>query len=451
MSRFVEADRDTLYLLPPSVQEWLPEDHLARFVVEIVDQLNLSELERAYAGRGIAAFAPSMLVALLFYGYATGVFSSRKLERATYDSVAFRFVAANLHPDHDTIATFRKRFLPQLRGLFVQILMLARTLKLLKVGNVSLDGSKVKANASKHKALSYGHAKRIEAQLQVEVEQLLKLAQKADQADLPDGMDIPAELLRRETRLAAIRAAKVQIEAQAQERLMEERRLFDAKMAVRRDKEQRSGKKPGGKPPSAPTAGPKDSDQVNLTDGQSRIMKVAGGFEQAYNAQTLVDTETMLVVGSHVTQSGVDVTQVTAALAVLQALPDALGQPLRLIADAGYFSADNVKACEGQGIEPLIALRRECHHRPLLERFTEPPPLAEGASAVERMRHRLSSTDGKRWYSRRKCTVEPVFGIIKSVLGFRHFMLRGAAHAHDEWNLVCIAWNLKRMHKMLAC
>jgi len=168
---------------------------------------------------------------------------------------------------------------------------------------------------------------------------------------------------------------------------------------------------------------------VNLTDEESRIMKVAGGFEQAYNAQTLVDTETMLVVGNHVTQSGVDVTQVTAALETLKALPEELGQPVRLIADAGYFSADNVKACEEHGIEALIAVKRESHHRPLLERFTEPPPLGTDASAVERMRHRLLTAEGKQWYSRRKCTVEPVFGIIKSVMGFRHFMLRGAKHA----------------------
>ena len=191
MSRFVQIDRDTAYLLPPSVQEWLPEDHLARFIVETVEQLDLSELNREYAGRGMAAFPPAMLLALLFYGYATGEFSSRRIERATYDSVAFRFIAANTHPDHDTIAAFRKRFLPQLKGLFVQILQVARALKLLKVGNVSLDGTKVKANASKHRALSYGHANRIEAHLKAEVEQLLRLAEQADQRNIPDGMDVP--------------------------------------------------------------------------------------------------------------------------------------------------------------------------------------------------------------------------------------------------------------------
>ena len=227
MSRFVQIDRDTAYLLPPSVQEWLPEDHLARFIVETVEQLDLSELNREYAGRGMAAFPPAMLLALLFYGYATGEFSSRRIERATYDSVAFRFIAANTHPDHDTIAAFRKRFLPQLKGLFVQILQVARALKLLKVGNVSLDGTKVKANASKHRALSYGHANRIEAHLKAEVEQLLRLAEQADQRNIPDGMDVPAEIARREARLAAIRQAKTEIEARARERLNAERQEYE--------------------------------------------------------------------------------------------------------------------------------------------------------------------------------------------------------------------------------
>ncbi len=219
MSRFVQIDRDTAYLLPPSVQEWLPEDHLARFIVDTVEQLDLSELNREYAGRGMAAFPPVMLLSLLFYGYATGEFSSRRIERATYDSVAFRFIAANTHPDHDTIAAFRKRFLPQLKGLFVQILQVAHAMRLVKVGNVSLDGTKIKANASKHRAMSWEYANRVEEQLKAEVEELMRLAEQADRRDVPDGMDVPAEIARREARLAAIREAKEQIEARAQERL----------------------------------------------------------------------------------------------------------------------------------------------------------------------------------------------------------------------------------------
>lgn len=217
MSRFITADRETAYLLPPSVSEWLPEGHLARFVVEVVDQLDLTELARQYAGRGSAAYSPAILLCLLIYGYATGIFSSRKIERATYESVAFRYLAANTHPDHDTLATFRRRFLPQLEALFVQVLVLAQEMKLIKLGHIALDGTKIKANASKHKALSYGHAQRIETQLREEVKTLIARAEAADQESVSDGMDVPAEIARREVRLAAIAAAKAKIEARAAE------------------------------------------------------------------------------------------------------------------------------------------------------------------------------------------------------------------------------------------
>src|SRR5512137_2791895 len=224
---FLEVDRETLYLLPPSLQDWLPEGHLARFVVEIVEQLDLRSLKESYAGRGSQPYNPVMLVALLFYGYATGVFSSRKLERNTYDSVAFRYVAANTHPDHDTIATFRRRFSPQLKECFVQILLIANQMKLLKLGSVSLDGSKIKANASKHKALSYEHACKLEVQLKTEVAELLKKAEAADSVDIPDGMSLPEELDRREKRLAVIAAAKVEIEKRAAERHSKEQTAYE--------------------------------------------------------------------------------------------------------------------------------------------------------------------------------------------------------------------------------
>ncbi len=290
--KFLEVDRETLYLLPPSVQDWLPERHLARFVVEIVEQLDLRSLKASYAGRGSQPYNPAMLLALLFYGYSTGVFSSRKLERSTYDSVAFRFIAANRHPDHDTIATFRKRFLKELSGLFVQILMIARQMNMLKLGSVSLDGSKVKANASKHKALSYEHACKLEAQLKAEVAELLKKAESADKADIPDGMNVPEELQRREQRLSGIAAAKVEIERRAAERHTREQAAYEEKVVARAKKAEATGKKPKGKQPKPPTAGPSAKDQVNLTDEDSRIMPISGGgFEQTFNAQAAVDTE----------------------------------------------------------------------------------------------------------------------------------------------------------------
>ena len=254
--RFVNVDRDTPYLLPPSVQEWLPEGHLARFVVEVVEQLDLGKFTRAYAGRGSDALPPSMMVALLFYGYATGVYSSRRLERETYDSVAMRFVAGNQHPDYDTIANFRKRFLKELGELFAEILKFARAAGLLTVGKVSLDGTKIQANASKHSAMSWEHANKIEAQLRGEVEQLLELAEQADAADLPDDLMVPDEIKRREDRLAVIRRVKAEIEARAAERYARERAEYEEKLAQREAKERSTGRKAGGSPPKAPEPGP---------------------------------------------------------------------------------------------------------------------------------------------------------------------------------------------------
>ena len=246
---FVEVDRETLYLLPPSIQDWLPEKHLARFVVEIVEQLDLQPLKASYCGRGSRPYNPEMLVALLFYGYATGVFSSRKLERSTYDSVAFRYIAANKHPDHDTIAEFRKRFLPELAKIFVEILTIARQMKVFKLGKVSIDGTKIEANASKHKALSYGHASKLEKLLKAEVAELLQKAESADNADIPDAMDVPAGLSIRRERIEAIKEAKAEIERRAAERYAEEQKAYEAKLAERAKKEQETGKKIRGKAP----------------------------------------------------------------------------------------------------------------------------------------------------------------------------------------------------------
>lgn len=447
--RFVNVDRDTPYLLPPSVQDWLPENHLARFVVEIVDRLNLSELNSGYRGRGSEAFPPSMMVALLFYGYATGIFSSRQLERATFDSVAFRYVAGNRHPDHDTIAHFRKRFLKELSALFVQILGIAQQMGVLKLGKVTLDGTKVHANASKHSALSWEHACKIEAQLKAEVEQLMRLAEAADQAEIPDGMSVPQELERREERLAAIAQAKAAIEARAAERYAQEKAAHEQKMAERSAKEKSSGRKPGGRPPAEPQPGPQPKDQVNLTDADSRIMPTsAGGFEQAYNAQAAVDVDTMLIVEQHVSQNPNDKQEVAPALENLDAMADVVGKPEALITDNGYFSADNVDACHAHGVEPYIAAGRDAHYPPLAERLSEPAPVAEDASAVDRMKHRLRTPEGRAVYATRKCTVEPTFGIIKSVLGFRQFLLRGLQAVQHEWTLVCIGWNMKRLHRL---
>src|SRR6202521_2179074 len=304
MSNFRAIDRETGFLLPPSIDDWLPEKHLARFVVEVVDGLDLSAMIRSYRGSGSAFYHPALLLSVLIYAYARGLFSSRKLERATYDSVAFRFISANEHPDHDTIATFRRRFLQQIETLFVQVLGVAREMGVLKLGTVALDGTKIHANASRHSALSYEHAGKIEAQLKAEVADLMAKAEVADQADVPDGMSIPVELARREQRLAAIARAKATIEARAKERHVRERAEHDAKMAARAAKTAATGKKPGGRPPAPPVEGPLPTDQVNLTDEESRIMPLAGGgFEQCYNAQAVVAADSLLVVAADVVQA----------------------------------------------------------------------------------------------------------------------------------------------------
>jgi len=444
-TNFIPTDRNTLYLLPPSVQDWLPEDHLARFVVDIVSQLDLRSITDQYGGRGSKAYHPRMLLSLLFYGYATGIFSSRKLEQATYDSVAFRYIAANNHPDHDTIAAFRKRFLQQLKPLFVQILIIAKEMGLLKVGKVSLDGTKVKANASKHRALSWKHACKLEKQIQAEVDELMRLAQEADSSEIPDEMNIPQELLRRQDRLEAIAEAKKKIEQRANERYSREVEQYEQKVDARKAKAEETGKKPRGKDPKPPTAGPRDRDQVNLTDEESRIMPSAEGFKQAYNAQAAVDLDTMCVISAHVTQSPNDKQEVNPTLEALDKLPEQLGKVDTLLADTGYFSEANVNKCIEAEVTPLFSTGRQKHNQPLQERFTKPEPLPDNASPVEKMKHHLKTPEGKQLYGKRKSTVEPVFGIIKHVMGFRQFMLRGYEAVSGEWTLVSIAWNLKRM------
>ncbi len=287
MSNFRPVDRDTGFLMPPSGDEWLPQRHLARFVVGVIEGLDLRAMTGRYRGSGEALYHPSVLLGLLVYGYATGVFSSRKLERATYDHVAFRFIAANQHPDHDTIASFRRRFLKQIEARFVQVLLVAGEMGMLKLGTVALDGTKIHANASRHSALSYERAGQIEMQLREEVATLAAMAEVADQADVPDGMSIPEELARREKRIAEI--ARAIIEARAKERHAREKAEHDAKMAAREARTAKTGKKPAGRPPAPPVEAPGPTDQVNLTDEQSRIMPVAGGgFDQCYNAQAAV-------------------------------------------------------------------------------------------------------------------------------------------------------------------
>lgn len=447
MSNFRPIDRDTGFLLPPSVDEWLPDCHLARFVVEVIDGLDLRGMSGSYRGSGSASYHPALLLGLMVYGYATGVLSSRKLERATLDSVAFRFIVANEHPDHDTIAAFWRRFLKEIEGLFVQVLMLARETGVLKLGTVAIDGAKIHANASRHRALSDEHAGKIEAQLKQEVSELMAKAEAADQADIPDGMSIPHELALREARLAKIAQARATIAARAKARYEAE---HEAKLAARAAKQAATGRKPGGKSPAPPTKGPHPTAQVNLTDEGSQIMPVAGGgFDQCDNAQAAVAADSMLVVATDVSQAPNDKQQLAPTLDKIMDLPAALGTAATLLADNGYFSAANVKLCLDVGVAPLIAAGRQSHHPTLTERFAAAPEVPDDPTPVEAMTHRLATPEGKKFYGLRKQIPEPVFGIIKSVLGFRHFSMRGRDKARGEWNLVTMAWNIKRMFALI--
>ena len=326
------------------------------------------------------------------------------------------------------------------------MLLLAREMGLLRLGTVALDGTKIHANASRHSALSHEHAGKIEAQLKAEVADLLAKAEAADQAGVPDGMSIPEELARREARLAKLAEARAKIEARAKQRFEQQQAEHEAKIAARAAKAAASGRKPGGKPPAPPSPGPLPADQINLTDEDSRIMPVAGGgFEQCYNGQAVVAAGSLLVIAADGVQAANDKQQLEPMLSKLAALPEDLGAPATMLADNGYFSAANVAACAAAGIEPLLALGRQSHHPSLAERFAAAPPAPDDPTPVEAMAHRLATPAGKTLYGLRKQTPEPVFGIIKSVLGFRQFLLRGLAKVRGEWSLVTMAWNLKRM------
>jgi len=449
-NRFIEIDRSQPITLPGNLEGWLDDNDLAHFIVEVVEALDTRAIEEAYHGGGSAPYPPKMLLALLFYCYAKGIFSSRKIERATYELIPVLYLTGGTHPDHDSINTFRKRFLRQLEPLFVQILQIAHGLGILKLGDVSIDGTKIEANASKHKAMSWAYAEKLEETLRAEVQTLLQRAETEGGPGSKD-IDLPAELKRREDRLQQIAEVKAEIERRAQARYAQEQADYAAKQAERAAKEQARGRKLGGKQPQEPTPGPRPKDQVNFTDEDSRIMPVSGGgFEQAYNAQATVDMATLLVVGAHVTQQANDKQEVEPALQEVAKLPDDLGQVERAALDNGYYSQDNIETLVDQGIEPFIAVGRQSHYEALEERLAPVPEAPQNPDAVGAMKHRLKTTEGKAFYAKRKTTVEPVFGIIKEVMGFRRFLLRGLDAVRGEWRLVCLAFNLKRLCALRA-
>ncbi len=489
MSKFRDIDNRAVFQQILDEDECLPEGHLARFILGAVQQMDLSAFEDAYVGSGSKPYAPKTFLSLFIYGYINRTFSSRKIEAATRDSIAFRFLAGNTHPDHSSLAEFRRRFQGQFKDIFKQVLVLAFEMGLMKKAIVAGDGTKIHANASKHSALSYAHALKLEAQLDKEIDGLLAEAAKAerDNQQLPMGLNVQNEVDLRRGLLSTIAKAKAEIERRAKERDVFEREQYEQKMTKHQAKlaqqkaqreawddatVQKAAKRAAAQArkdaqaqaqaqaaqagtvmpakksaiPQEPVTGPRPDDQVNLTDKESCIMPVSGGgFEQCYNAQAAVLAGSMLVVAAFVTQATNDKQQVTPMLQALSELPQCLPAVPAIVLDTGYFSAANANLCSIAGIEPLIAARREHHHQAPMERFTEPSPLPDNATLVEKMAHKLKTLSGKKLYALRKQTVEPVFGIIKSVLDFRQFSMRGLAAADNEWNMVCLSWNLKRM------
>jgi transposase len=451
MSKTFRAyDLNQRLLLPPDLREWLPEGHLALFISDMVDALDLSAIVQAYEdgdGRGQPPYHPAMMVTLLLYAYCIGKPSSRKIERATYEDVAFRVLAANQHPDHDSLAEFRKRHLAALAGLFIQVLRLCQAAGLVKLGHVALDGTKIKANASKHKAMSYARMEEAERRLEGEVQTLLAQAEQVDTAEDAvygrgrRGDELPAELARRESRLVKIRAAKAALEAEAKARAAEAAAVGRAKLAAR---EQRVGSAKGGVPkiPDPEQARPDPTEQRNFTDADSRIMKdgATKSFEQAYNAQAVVDGAHQIIVACGVTQAAADAEQFVPMVA--QAAANTGQAPAAVLADAGYFSESNLTAPGVRGVALYVPPDRQKH---------DGTPTASGrprSPTAEQMRTKLRSAAGHVVYALRKTIVEPVFGQIKEVRGFRRFSFRGVPKVSGEWGLICLTHNLLKLFRV---
>lgn len=451
-ARLAIVDRDTPMLLPTDLRDWLPDDHMVHFIIDAVETLDLQGFRINDRGSGSEQFPPAMMLALLVYCYATGRFSSREIEAATYSDVAVRYVCGSCHhPDHSVICAFRTQNRKLFSECFVKVLALAQHMgKLAKVGAISIDGTKIKANASKHAAVSYKRAGEMIQKLELEVEQLIKKAEAADSTPLDDGLSLPDEISRREDRKARLEAARKMIESQFEPKRKEKEAEYRAKMEDR-ERRKRDGKPPRGREPKPPPSKPDAKAQVNFTDPDSRIMKAGNGkhYEQAYNAQAAVDADgSYLIVGERVSANPNDKQELQPDV---ESVDPAIRQPTDVLADTGYFSEEAIEAVEtDDGPTTYVAVERGSHHVTVedLEKKSDPPPPESGASVKDRMRHRLQTKEGKEKYRLRKQTVEPVFGIVKEVMGFRQFHLRGHPKVQIEWTLVCLAYNMKRLFNM---
>jgi len=450
-ARFVNIDRQTPMFLPCDLRQWVPEGHIVHFILDAVEQLPTAHFHVNHRGTGSEQYPPGMMLALLIYCYATGRFGSRAIEAATHSDVAVRYLCANTHPDHDSICAFRTANETAFKAAFVRVLELAQHLRLTRVGVVSVDGTKIQANASKHAAVSYARAGEMVEQLELEVKELIERARQAEAQESQEPLDIPAELARREKRKAALEQARQVIEARAREMAAAQKEPYQAKVAARQARRD-AGQKPRGKEPAPPNEEPDPQAQYNFTDPESRIMKAGSGnhFEQAYNAQAAVD-EAMVIVGERVSDAPNDKQELGPSVAAIS--PVVAEQVSAVLVDSGFYSEAAVQAVEHKpdgtpsGVTVYAAVERHSHHKTVADLLPRPEPVAPAAqaSAQEKMAHRLQTPMGKSLYKLRKQTVEPVFGIIKEVMGLRRFRLRGRAKVSLEWTLVCLSYNLKRL------
>jgi transposase len=450
-ARFVNLDRQTPMFLPCDLRDWVPADHIVHFILDAVGLIPTVHFHVNHRGTGSEQYPPTMMLALLIYCYATGRCGSRTIEAATHSDVAVRYLCANAHPDHASICAFRVANEVAFKAAFVTVLQLAQQLRLTRVGTVSVDGTKLQANASKHAAVSYQRAGELITQLELEVQELLTRAEQADTREAKETLDLPAELTRRDKRLAALKQARQVIEARAKEMAAAQAESYQTKVAVRQAQRD-AGKKPRGKEPAPPSAVPDPKAQYNFTDPESRIMKAGNGshFEQAYNAQAAVDGA-MLIVGARVSDAPNDKQELPASVAAIS--PVVKEEVNQVLVDSGFYSEAAVAAVEqkpdgtASGVTVYAAVEKHSHHKTVADLLPQPEPPAPGpdATAKEHMAHRLKTAVGQALYRLRKQTVEPVFGIIKEVMGFRRFLLRGRVKVLLEWTLVCLSYNLKRL------
>lgn len=445
MTQFIPFSRDQAFLLPPDAKDWLPADDVAHFVVAAVERVLLGAFAVRPIPGGKAQYHPRLLLALLIYAYANGIFSSRRIERATHRDIGVRYVAANLHPDHDTIAAFRRANRTAFEAAFLQVLLLAKESGLLRLGTVAIDGTKLDANASKIRSVRYDRAKELRAKLAADIAELTARAEAADAEAQPDPQALPAEIARHEALKAKLDAACARLEEQARAEAEAARPDYEAKKATYDAKTGRRGR-----PPKPPEDDPPPTRQSNLTDPDSALMRRSDAHEyrQAYNAQAVVCAEgSQLILATNLTACPSDAPSFAATILGMEG---GIGLPRTVLADTGFASAEAVAALEAQKIEPLVAIGRTQPHRPY--DFRPPPdpkpPRRIGEPWRLKMQAKLETEDAKKLYARRKQTVEPVFGIIKAAIGFTRFRLRGLANAAAEWALTALAYNCRRLHRL---